>query len=127
MSAVVQPVYFVGLGASTPVGRDALSSAAAVRAGISGFAEHPYMIDSAGEPMRAAIAPWLDRPGLNLRQRLVLGADETVAAVDASRLGLTAERRHEHLQVIRFIEVIGIEHADDPAVRGPDSRIARCG
>ena len=36
------------------------SSAAAVRAGISGFAEHPFMIDTAGEPMRAAIAPWLD-------------------------------------------------------------------
>ena len=60
MSAVAEPVYLVALGASTPVGRDALSSAAAVRAGISGFAEHPYMIDTAGEPMRAAIAPWLD-------------------------------------------------------------------
>jgi 3-oxoacyl-[acyl-carrier-protein] synthase-1 len=55
-----EPVYVVGLGASTAVGRDALSSAAAVRAGISGFTQHPYMIDTAGEPMRAAIAPWLD-------------------------------------------------------------------
>jgi 3-oxoacyl-[acyl-carrier-protein] synthase I len=54
------PVYVVGLGASTPVGRDAWSSAAAVRAGISGFTEHPYMIDTAGEPMRLALAPWLD-------------------------------------------------------------------
>lgn len=54
----------VSLGASTPVGRCAWSSAAAVRAGISGFCEHPYMIDTAGEPMRAAIAPWLD---INLR------------------------------------------------------------
>src|SRR5215467_8433169 len=53
-------VYVVSLGASTPVGRDAWSSAAAVRAGVNGFAEHPYMIDTAGEPMRAAIAPWLD-------------------------------------------------------------------
>lgn len=60
MSGAPRPVYVVGLGASTPVGRDAISSAAAVRAGISGFAEHPYMIDTAGEPMRAAIAPWLD-------------------------------------------------------------------
>jgi 3-oxoacyl-[acyl-carrier-protein] synthase-1 len=42
------------------VGRDAWSSAAAVRAGISGFVQHPYMIDTAGEPMRAAIAPWID-------------------------------------------------------------------
>ena len=50
----------VALGASTPVGRSAWASAAAVRAGISGFVEHPFMLDSAGAPMRAAIAPWLD-------------------------------------------------------------------
>ncbi len=55
-----QSVYVVSLGASTPVGRCAWSSAAAVRAGISGFIQHPYMIDTAGEPMRAAVAPWLD-------------------------------------------------------------------
>lgn len=54
------PIYVVALGASTPVGRNAWSSAAAVRAGISGFTQHPFMIDTAGEPMRAAIAPWLD-------------------------------------------------------------------
>ena len=58
----------VAFGASTPVGRDAWSSAAAVRAGISGFAEHPYMIDTAGEPMRGAFAPWLDID-LPLQQR----------------------------------------------------------
>jgi 3-oxoacyl-[acyl-carrier-protein] synthase-1 len=54
------PVIVAAMGASTPVGRSAWASAAAVRAGISGFMEHPYMIDTAGEPMRAAIAPWLD-------------------------------------------------------------------
>lgn len=53
-------VFITGLGASTAVGRGAWASAAAVRAGISGFTQHPYMIDTAGEPMRAAIAPWLD-------------------------------------------------------------------
>jgi 3-oxoacyl-[acyl-carrier-protein] synthase-1 len=57
-----QAVHVVSLGASTPVGRDAWSSAAAVRAGISGFAEHPYLTDSMGEPARLAMAPWLD-PG----------------------------------------------------------------
>jgi 3-oxoacyl-[acyl-carrier-protein] synthase-1 len=31
-----------------------------VRAGISGFGQHPYMIDSAGEPMCVARVPWLD-------------------------------------------------------------------
>jgi 3-oxoacyl-[acyl-carrier-protein] synthase I len=55
-----EPVYIVSVGACTPVGRNALSSAAAVRAGLSGFTQHPYMIDTAGEPIRAAIAPWLD-------------------------------------------------------------------
>lgn len=57
---MAEPVVIVAMGACTPVGRDAWSSAAAVRAGISGFGEHPYMLDTAGEPMRAAIAPWLD-------------------------------------------------------------------
>ena len=55
-----EPIHVVSLGASTPVGRCAWSSAAAVRAGISGFGQHPYMIDTAGEPMRVARAPWLD-------------------------------------------------------------------
>ena len=53
-------VVLVSMGASTAVGRDAWSSAAAVRAGISGFGEHPHMIDTAGEPMRVARAIWLD-------------------------------------------------------------------
>ncbi|WP_151898921.1 hypothetical protein [Nitrosospira lacus] len=49
----------IGLGASTPIGRNIWSSAAAARAGICGFSEHPFMIDTAGEPMRIACAPWL--------------------------------------------------------------------
>jgi 3-oxoacyl-[acyl-carrier-protein] synthase-1 len=53
-------VHVAALGASTPVGRDAWSSAAAVRGGIKGFTDHPYMIDSAGQRMRVAMAPWLD-------------------------------------------------------------------
>ncbi len=57
---MAERVVIVSLGACTAVGRDAWSSAAAVRAGISGFMQHPYMIDTAGEPMRAAIAPWID-------------------------------------------------------------------
>lgn len=61
-------VCVVALGASTPVGRDAWSSAAAVRAGISGFAQHPHMVDTAGEPMQVAQAPWLDI-GMQGRER----------------------------------------------------------
>ena len=55
-----EAVHIVAMGASTAIGRDAWSSAAAVRAGISGFTQHPYMIDTAGEPMIVALAPWLD-------------------------------------------------------------------
>ncbi|HSQ57383.1 MAG TPA: beta-ketoacyl synthase N-terminal-like domain-containing protein, partial [Gemmata sp.] len=52
-------VGVVGVGAQTPVGRSAPASAAAVRAGIDNFAEHPYMTDNAGEPVKVARAPWL--------------------------------------------------------------------
>lgn len=97
------PVLITGLGASTPVGRSAWASAAAVRAGISGFVRHPYMIDTAGEPMRAAIAPWLDigLQGTGRLAALLLPAmEEALAAlpvaVPAERfalaLGLPGER-----------------------------------
>lgn len=55
-----EAIRLVALGASTALGRDAWASAAAVRAGICGFTQHPYMTDTVGEPMRAAVAPWLD-------------------------------------------------------------------
>jgi len=77
-----EPIYVASLGASTPVGRDAWSTAAAVRAGISGFAEHPYMIDTVGEPMRVAIAPWLDLgcEGVERFEALLLPAVEQALA-----------------------------------------------
>lgn len=53
-------LQILGLGASTPIGRNVWASAAAARAGVCGFSEHPYMVDTAGEPMRIARAPWLD-------------------------------------------------------------------
>ena len=81
---MTERVFVVGMGASTPVGRGAWESAAAVRAGISGFTEHPHMIDTAGQPMRAAIAPWLDVSllGAGRFEALLLPAiDEAIAAV----------------------------------------------
>lgn len=68
--------YIIGLGASTAVGGDAWSSAAAVRAGISGFVQHPFMIDTVGEPMRVALAPWLsiDLSGVERFMALLLPA-----------------------------------------------------
>jgi 3-oxoacyl-[acyl-carrier-protein] synthase-1 len=54
------PVGIVGLGARTPVGLTARSTAAAVRAGISALGRHPWMVDKEGEPMvvaRDAVLP----------------------------------------------------------------------
>jgi 3-oxoacyl-[acyl-carrier-protein] synthase-1 len=47
-------VCIVGIGARTPVGLCAPSSAAAVRAAISAIGEHPYFIDKGGDPMSVA-------------------------------------------------------------------------
>ncbi len=77
----------VGAGAQTPVGRSVLAAAAAVRCGISAYAEHPFMLDRRGEPVVVARAEWLDEV-MPLEDRVVqLAAD---AARDA--LAPVAER-----------------------------------
>ncbi len=70
-----------GLGAATPVGRTALSSAAAVRAGIAGFSEHQFMVDSMGEPMCLAVCPWLEAPeiGERIAECLRVAIEEAIA------------------------------------------------
>ena len=83
-------VHVAALGASTPVGRDAWSSAAAVRAGISGFAEHPYLADSVGEPVRIAMAAWLDPEceGVDRFDALLMPALEQAIAPVADSQGV---------------------------------------
>lgn len=77
-------VVVVGLGAATAVGPSAATTAAAVRAGIAGFAEHPYMIDARGDPFLIAMAPYLS-PSLKHQRRMVelarMAAREAMAAV----------------------------------------------
>lgn len=74
-------VYVVGVGAQTPVGRKSLSAAAAVRCGISAYAEHPFMIDRHGEPMIVAMADWLDE-AFTAKERIAqLGIDAATEAV----------------------------------------------
>jgi 3-oxoacyl-[acyl-carrier-protein] synthase-1 len=46
--------YVVGLGARTAVGATALASAAAVRAAVAMFGEHPYIVDREGAPVLVA-------------------------------------------------------------------------
>lgn len=74
-------IYIVGAGAQTPLGRNVLAAAGAVRCGISAYAEHPFMIDQHGEPMVVARADWLDET-LPLADRIV------TLAVDAAQEAL---------------------------------------
>lgn len=50
----------LGVGAVTAVGLSAPATMAAQRAGISGHAEHAWMLDRMGEPMRVAAVPYGD-------------------------------------------------------------------
>jgi 3-oxoacyl-[acyl-carrier-protein] synthase-1 len=89
-----EAIYIVGAGAQTPVGRSVLSAAAAVRCGISAYAEHPFMIDKHGEPMVVARADWFDET-MSLEDRIVaLAADATQEALHPLRDQLPAIR-HE--------------------------------
>jgi 3-oxoacyl-[acyl-carrier-protein] synthase I len=76
-------VEIIGLGASTAIGRTVWSSAAAARAGVAGFSEHPFLIDTAGEPVRVARASWLgaDVRGSERYARLLLPAIEQALEV----------------------------------------------
>lgn len=64
------PVHVVAIGARTPLGLTAESSAAAVRARISRLREHPILVDSTGEPVVGAIDGQLD-PSIMGWQRIV--------------------------------------------------------
>lgn len=59
-------LHVIDAEARTPLGRSAAAAAAAVRAGINRIAEHPFMLDPTGEPVRvvrdAAIDPALFGP-----------------------------------------------------------------
>lgn len=71
-------VVIVGVGVSTAIGRSAPATAAAVRAGIAGFSRHPFMVDTAGNRMVVALAPWVDI-GLSWMERLAVLARPAVS------------------------------------------------
>jgi len=56
----MKDVVIVGVGAQTAVGLTAASSAAAVRAGVSGFSEDPAELDQFGEPIIEARVPEIE-------------------------------------------------------------------
>lgn len=53
-------VLVIGIGACTSLGRSAPASAAALRAGVSRFCEHPFLLDQVGEPMVVARASFVE-------------------------------------------------------------------
>lgn len=77
-----------GIGAATAVGLTAWASAAAVRAGISGFGNHPFMVDAEGMPIVVAACPRRPRePSVakRIENCLVPALAEVLGAVRADR------------------------------------------
>jgi 3-oxoacyl-[acyl-carrier-protein] synthase-1 len=81
------PIVVVGVGGRTCLGVDLPSSVAAWRAGISGYQEHPYLVDSFLEPMVVAYDTTFDLAVTGHNRAIELGVS---AAVDALR-PLTAD------------------------------------
>jgi 3-oxoacyl-[acyl-carrier-protein] synthase-1 len=83
----------IGRGARTPLGFDCRASAAAVRAGISAIADHPFMIDRFGLPMKVTRDAGLD-PELPCTKRIAALAEA------AAREALTGSPRAMKLAVL---------------------------
>lgn len=77
-------IALVAWGARTPLGLNTPASVAAVRAGIAGFQEHPYMIDTAGKPMITAHASYVqaERSLDRFVELLVPALLETLSALE---------------------------------------------
>jgi 3-oxoacyl-[acyl-carrier-protein] synthase-1 len=97
-------VCIVGIGCVTSIGLNAAAAAAAARAGIAHFNEHPYMIDREGDPYVLAMVPTLntgttgvDRyihlvaPAMQEALEPLAGLDESVGYVKA-KIGLPEDR-----------------------------------
>ncbi|MEP6995429.1 MAG: beta-ketoacyl synthase N-terminal-like domain-containing protein [Acidobacteriota bacterium] len=76
-------VRLVSAGACTSVGGSLQASAAAVRAGLSAFAHHAFMVDTAGKPMIVACASFVPPAFVGfdrLRQLSTLAAEEALSS-----------------------------------------------
>lgn len=73
----------VGVGARTAVGLRAVTSAAAVRAGISRVQEHPFMVDRAGEFMRVAREPSVPADLFGPARLVAMGRPALLEAIEA--------------------------------------------
>lgn len=76
-------VVIAGVGARTALGLSAPATMAAVRAGIAGFGEHPFLIDAAGNKLIVAREPAL---GIEVKGADRLAALALPAAVEAATI-----------------------------------------
>jgi 3-oxoacyl-[acyl-carrier-protein] synthase I len=67
-----QDVCLVGGGACTSIGSTLPASAAAMRAGVAVFGDHPFMVDTAGEPMVVSRANYLPDDVTGVQRLLAL-------------------------------------------------------
>ena len=74
-------ICVTGVGATTAVGLNAAATAAAIRAGISGFQEHPYMINQEGEPYMLAMAPSIDPTIMGIERYIELVTPAIIEAL----------------------------------------------
>lgn len=72
------------VGARTPVGCNAAQSAAAVRADIANFNEHPSWVDHRGEPMALAAALAMPRSREDTAERLLHLLDAALADLESN-------------------------------------------
>ncbi len=73
---MTQDVHIIGIGAFTPLGACAASSAAAIRAGLSRYEDHPFAVNSVGEPLVVARIPFLPED--------IAGVDRYIAMVHSA-------------------------------------------
>src|SRR4051812_23160469 len=71
-------ICIVATGARTPLGLAAAPSAAAVRAGITALADHPFMVDQVGDPMPGAVDAQID-PRIMGAERFLLIAETAMS------------------------------------------------
>jgi 3-oxoacyl-[acyl-carrier-protein] synthase-1 len=71
---MVSSVHIVASGARTSLGLQAAPSAAAIRAAVSGMAEHPFIVDFKGNPLVGSLDHCLD-PRMNGPDRLLALAE----------------------------------------------------
>ncbi|WP_437609338.1 hypothetical protein WMF20_50070 [Sorangium sp. So ce834] len=81
------------IGAVSAIGDSAVMTAVSARARISGVREHPYMVDRAGQPLKAALARYIDvdaEPELRVRTLLERAVAPCAAAWPAGAGALEA-------------------------------------